>query len=506
VFTALPNASEASKSFAHRAQVGIRKAFTRAALPWWSVAVALLAGLGLRLFFILVYPEYDGDTPVYGTIAKNMLLHHAYALDNPFHSTLIRLPGYPVFLAIVFTFFGMENYDATRPIQMFIDLGSCLLMAAFVYDHVADRLKRRAALWTLWIACLCPFTADYVAIPLTECNSIFCISLSLFAAGRLIRSIRESGRSSWGYLVLTAAALYVGIQFRPDNGLVAAALVPGIWWYTRPAGTRLFSAASLSPRRNPGLRAVLLCTVLVGLPFIPWTIRNYRVFHVFQPLSSRYCTDPGDPPLYGYMRWTKTWLAEYVSSPEFYWRGDDLTLDIHMLPSRAFDSPEEYRQTEQLLKDYNVDSQITPEFDARFDALAWQRIRRHPFRYYVVMPLLRGLDMWFRPRTELLYDATPIRWWEWQKHPIGSLFPIAYGLLNLALIATAAVGFARRRVPFAGMLLLYVLLRCWLLTTIENAEPKYTLECFPVILIAAGLALAGNKPPVDETSGDALAV
>jgi hypothetical protein len=383
---------------------------------------------------------------------------------------------------------------------MVIDLGSCLLMAAFVHDHVAENLKRRAAVWTLWFACLCPFTANYTAEPMTETNSIFCVALGLFAAGRLIKGIRATGRYSWGYVLLTALALSVGIQFRPDNGLLAAVIVPGMWWYTRgakrnPEVAAVAPASGRSPDRSPGLRAALLCSLLVGLPFIPWTIRNYTVMHVFQPLSSRYCTDPGDPPLYGYMRWTKTWLADYVSSPEFYWRGDDLTLDIHMLPSRAFDSPEEYRQTAQLLSDYNKDSQITPEFDARFDALAWQRIRRHPFRYYVEMPLLRLADMWFRPRTELLYDATPIRWWEWREHPVGSLFPIAYGLLNIALVACAVLGFLRRRVPFAGMLAGFVVLRCLLLMTMENADPRYTLECFPVVLIAAALAVTPGWRP-----------
>ena len=472
----------------------------RAGFPWWSVLLALAAGIGLRLFFILVYPEFDGDTAVYGTIAKNMLVHHAYALDKPFHPTLIRLPGYPVFLAAIFSVFGMMQYDPARPVQLIVDMGSCLLMAAFVYDHAKAASRRRAALLTLWIACLCPFTANYVAVPLTETNSIFCVALAMFAAGRLIRGIQLTGRYSWGYVALTAAALYTGIQFRPDNGLVAAAFLPCVWLYTR-RGNQIFSVKGLDPRRDAGLRAVLICSLLIGLPMAAWTVRNYRVFGVFQPLSSRFCTDPGDTPLYGYMRWTKTWLADYVSSPEFYWRGDDISLDIHALPSRAFDSREEYLETEKLLTDYNVDTQITPGFDARFNALAEQRIERHPLRFYVKMPLLRLADMWLRPRTELLYDATPIRWWEWRRHPAGSVFCIAYAALDVGLICCACLGFLRRRIPFAGMLLAFVLLRCVLLMTIENAEPRYTLECFPVVIVAAALFLSRRPAQQSLTTG-----
>ena len=457
-----------------------RKAMTRAALPYWSVLLALLAGAALRLFFILVYPEFDGDTAVYGTIAKNMLVHHAYALDKPFHLTLIRLPGYPVFLALIFKVFGMENYDPARPIQMVIDLASCLLIAGFVRDHAS----RRAAHWALWLAVLCPFTANYTAVPMTETNSIFCVALGLFAGGRRILGIRSQGRAPWGYLALTAFALSCAILFRPDGGLLSAAIVPGIWWYARRAAP------------CAALRATLLCALLVTLPFIPWTIRNYRVFHVFQPLAPRYATDPGEDPLPGYVRWTKTWLAEYVSSPEVYWKGDDIPIDIHLLPSRTFDSAEEYRQTDKLISDYNDVCTITPELDARFAALAQQRISRHPFRYFVALPLARVADMSLRPRTEFLWDALPIRWWEWRQHPGGSLIAFSYGLLDATLLALAGLGFARRRVPFAAMLGAYLVFRCLLLTTMENAEPRYTLEAFPIVLIAAAVAIA---PPRRRT-------
>jgi hypothetical protein len=280
--------------------------------------------------------------------------------------------------------------------------------------------------------------------------------------------------------VLTALALSGAILFRPDGVLLAAVVVPGIWWYTRRRG------------KNVGVRAALACGLLAILPLVPWTIRNYRVFHVFQPLAPRYANDPGEDPLPGYVRWTKTWLAEYMSSPEVYWRGDDIAIDIHMLPSRAFDSAEEYRQTDKLISDYNVDTTITPELDARFAALAQQRIGRNPFRYYVALPLARVADMALRPRTELLSDALPGRWWEWSKHPVGSLIAFSYGLPNAALLVVAATGFIRRRVPFAAMLGGYIALRCVLLATMENADPRYTMEWFPILIVAAAVAVAGR--------------
>jgi hypothetical protein len=37
-------------------------------------------------------------------------------------------------------------------------------------------------------------------------------------------------------------------------------------------------------------------------------------------------------------------------------------------------------------------------------------------------------------------------------------------------------------------MLLFILLRCALLATIEAPEPRYTLECFPMLIALAGVA------------------
>ncbi len=439
-----------------------------------SLILALAAGFALRVAWVAFYQDFDGDSVEYATLAKNLLVHHAYALDNPFHLTLIRMPVYPAFMAVVFSIFGINNYDAVCWVQAFIDMGTCLLLAGFVRDHVS----RRAALITLWIACLCPFTANFAAIPLTECLAIFFVALGMFAGGRLVHAINARAGRCRAWLLLTVAALVGAVGVRPDGTLLAAAIVPGIWWYTRKSNPKA------------GLRTALACGLLTILPLVPWTIRNYRVYHVFQPLAPRSAQDPTENSLDGFDRWTTTWEIDYASLGEIWWRGDGETLDIGLLPSRAFDSQEEYRETARLLADYNDLCSITPEINARFRALAEQRAQRHPLRQYVALPLLRLADMWFRPRIEYLNDFVPQRWWEWSKHPARTLFAVAYGLLNLLLLLAAAVGFARRRVPMQAMLLAYVVMRCAVLLLMPNAEPRYTLEAFPMLIVAAGVGLS----------------
>ena len=81
------------------------------------VLPALLAGALLRFWMLKRFYEVTGDALIYGGIAKNLLLSGRYALTvgtGETYPTLIRLPGYPLFLAVCFKLFGMENYAVDR--------------------------------------------------------------------------------------------------------------------------------------------------------------------------------------------------------------------------------------------------------------------------------------------------------------------------------------------------------------------------------------------------------
>jgi 4-amino-4-deoxy-L-arabinose transferase-like glycosyltransferase len=438
------------------------------------IAVALIAGLALRLFFVIHAPRIAGDTLLYGDIAKNWIQHGVYGFAQGPHGpvpTLIRLPGYPLFLALCFAVFGADRYTAVMVVQCLIDLATCLLVA----DLVRRLFGGRAALVVLWLAALCPFTANYVSAPLTETPSLLCIALAFYGMERW----RAGGQGWNGWLWAVAGALAYAVLLRPEQGLLAAAVVSAMLWLAFCDRKRVFNAAV----------PVLAAAVCVILPLVPWTVRNWRTFHVFEPLAPRYATDPGEFVPVGFQRWFKSWAIEFASTEQVYWNYDSAPIDIADVPARAFDTEEQYSRTAALLGEYNKETTATPALDAGFNALAGERIADDPVRYYVALPLARLVDMLLRPRSEMM--EINLEWWRWGRHPGQTIFAAVYALVNLAYIVLGLLGLWRWwrsgwDAPLAWSMIAFVALRCAMLLTLDNAEQRYTLEFFPVLLVWSG--------------------
>jgi hypothetical protein len=163
-------------------------------------------------------------------------------------------------------------------------------------------------------------------------------------------------------------------------------------------------------------------------------------------------------------------------------------IDPGQLPSRTFDSSNQRIATLDLIEGYNNELRITPELDVKFGGLADERIGAHLLRYYVGLPLFRVLDMWARPRTEMLPSDS--RWWEFNDEPKWSALAVGFGAINLLYLMFAVVGWIKSRaVPLTGLLLLFILLRSAFLGTLENPEPRYTLEMYPIVIVFAAAAL-----------------
>lgn len=478
-----------------------------APLPFWRMVglhrryflLVTLAAFALRLFFYFKFPHVTGDSLVYGDIAKNWLDTGIFGLTHTdgVYPTLIRLPGYPAFLAACFVLFGREHYHAVLLAQIVIDVASCFFIADLARRTVSERAGRIAFL----LAALCPFTANYTVAPLAETLSIFFVAIALDAAAAGLNTIDENSVPQVRVLPLDAnlglqrrrntlawticgLAVSCGILLRPDGGILLIAIgIYLLWrmWLRPPQRARLFWAGAL----------VLAIAIA---PLVPWTIRNWRDFHRFQPLVPKLASDPDEFVPDGFDKWVKTWSADYVSTEEIYWEVPGDKVDLSLLPSRAFDSVAERQTTQAIFNEYGKVLVINPELNARLTALANDRIRRDPLRYYVWLPTLRIADMWLRPRTEML--PLDSRWWEFSDDRASSVIATLWGLLNALFLFAAVMAVVRGPRPrYLGMMLLFVALRSAFLGTLANPEPRYTLECYPVILLLAAAWISGWTTP-----------
>lgn len=444
--------------------------------------VALAAGVLLRAFFLVYFPSVVNDSFIYGDIAKNWLQRGIYGVTGPagISPTYIRLPGYPAFLALVWSIFGLEHYRAVLFLQTLVDLGTCFLCGSIALQL----LGKRAAKTAFVLAALCPFLADYTGAALTETLEIF------FTALAFDSTLRALAAGAFRHWIICGVACAAATLLRPDGAMLPFVIVLYILW-------RIVFPADVNTTRQQLLRATFVIIAVTVFPLVLWTARNWHTFHRFRPFAPRYANEEGEFVPMGFNHWVKTWIADYASVEEVYWAVPGSQVDPDKLPSRAFDNPEQREETVQLINDYNAVLHISPVLDQRFEALARERVRAHPIRVYASLPLLRILDMWLRPRTEMLPSDS--RWWEFDDELKWSALAVGFGVIGLFYSVAGTAGWLiSRPVGGSGLLLCFVLLRSAFLGTLENPEPRYTLEMYPIVLVFAAAALAWRRPQSEK--------
>jgi hypothetical protein len=445
---------------------------------------ALLAGLLLRIFFISQFPFYSGDTAYYEELARNWLYHGIYGLYS--HGQLfpsdLRAPGYPGFLAVIYCLAG-PGRRAVMLGQALVDLGACIL-AAGIAVRLATGLpepdRGRIAAAALWLTSLCPFTANYTAVPLTEVLATFFTTLAIliFLSPVLFRldplqsesDLRGAIRVSF----LGGLVLGLGTLVRPETPLLLATVLLVFW---------------LASYRRVHWRKLALVTLWAAagllLPLAPWAARNAVSLGRVQFLAPRYAETYGDVLPTGFYAWTRTWMFRFQDAYLFTWKLPSQPMNLKDLPAYAADSPEERSRVASLLERYNSARGITRSLDLEFAALARERAQRHPIRTYMWIPVERAAAMWFTPRITLLpYSG---RLWplgeSFRSNPVDFEVTLGFAILNILYVGMALAA-ARSWRTNPGILLIaaFIVVRTAFLTQMQTCEPRYVLVCFPALL------------------------
>lgn len=514
------------------------------------------------------------DGRVYARLARNLLEQHVYsnAKAPPFKPSLIRLPGYSIVLAAIYSLFGHDNNAAVRLIQAALDTVTCGLVGLLAFQWQPDeRRKRGTALSALALAAVCPFTAIYVGTILTETwANLFLITLCLFVtlafkAPRLSKSLIW-----WG-----AAGLMAGtaVFFRPDSGLFAAAaglaLVIRTLVGKREAGSVKRLTDGLRQRFGVMLTQGATFSLAFIIVLVPWTVRNWRVFHLFQPLAPSHGQMPGEFVPEGYLTWVRTWIDDQRYIDPVIWSLNEAPVDIDELPQNAFDSAAERARVEELFDEYEspaeegeetgaaaskqnvadaasakpgagvsptskaetagagqnitppsaksgtavngpIDTEVpattaktrppemTPALSAAFGEIARERIKRAPLRYYLWLPLKRACALWFDTHSDYYPFTGALLPLSDLDHGIHQhlWLPFFTGLVWIYTLFGIVGGWLlwRARDPYAGswllLAVLMIFIRLAFFSSMENPEPRYTVEFFPLLAVLGGMAIA----------------
>ncbi len=457
-----------------------------------NVALAALAGLALRFYFVLKLPVTDsGDAPFYIELAWNWLKKGVYGgvVEGQLMPLDTRGPGYPAFLAAIFSVAGNSSRTVMLT-QAVVDLATCFVVAVIAARLAPEMSRRRVALAGLWLAALCPFTANYTAVVLTETLVTFLTALAILllveAEARDAANSTGSGKGALSPWFLAGVVVGFGALVRPETPLLLFAtglVLIAKWW--RPVNWEKLA------------RAGVLMGVGLVLPLLPWAERNWRTLHEVQFLTPRYLQMPDDFAPLGFNAWTGTWLWRFSDVYLTLWRLNSEGIPIESIPAQAFDSPEERARVADMLDSYNYTLTLSREQDAEFGAIARERTANHPLRTYVKIPLLRSLTMWFTPRVELLPNSSPLRpvGSEWEDDRLDFVVTLGLGLLNAAYIILAMAGaWMVRRRPGVALLIVFILVRTvYIASFIETPEPRYVLECFPAVLALGAQVFAGFR-------------
>jgi 4-amino-4-deoxy-L-arabinose transferase-like glycosyltransferase len=464
-----------------------------------NIALAACAGLGLRLTFVLLFPATNsGDSPFYIDLAWNWLKNRVYGfpIDGQLTPVDMRTPGYPAFLASIFAIAGKSTF-AVMLAQVAVDLATSFLIALIAARLARPESRARVAIIALWLAMLCPFTANYTAVILTETLVTFLTTLALLV------------------LLETDAVSPNDASLSPGSGWpwFLAGILAGFGALVRPETPLLLGAAGLvllAKWRRPRdwmklVRAGALMAMGVAIPLIPWTIRNWYTLQEVQFLAPRYSQLPGEVVPRGFTAWTNTWLWRMKDVYLVTWNLNSAEISMDDIPRSAFDSAPERNRVATLLAAHNDTLTETDEMDAEFGEIARERTRRHPLRTYLEIPALRSLALWFTPRTELLPLSGHI--WplyeEWDEDKPDLVWTLFLSAVGAAYVLLACIGAAKSwcRLGVALLLLFIVVRTVFFAEFVDTPEPRYVLECLPALIALAALAFQRQDQRSSSGSG-----
>jgi hypothetical protein len=436
----------------------------------WIVAAALLAaGLTLRLVMVWSWVYAGSDTYGYLALADELREHGRYALGplQPLHYG--RPPLYPLFLMLVK---GSARAVASGGAGWFRIVLAQVLIDVFVTGLLVWRMARRmagpvAGLIGLSLSLFMPFTLFAAGAALTEC-------LATALATATVASLVLLDRRPRLACALAGAGLALSTLTRPDGILLAAAFVPACM---QLGGRR--------PRTIAQLAAV--SALAFAVVFAPWPLRNLVRFGAPWTFGSR--VDRFSRPV-PHWQGPQAWMRSYARNGQpqldttscIFTPGCQMSIEP-LGREHAFDDEREKAALQaavDLRERYGM-SFVTSQ---AFQRLADEKLRRHPLRVLVGLPLERAWSQWTAPVDETLQNPPFPAFYNVYVRLLG---PIALATFLLLVAACVLLLAGRETRVMASVLVTTITFRTAVLAWSFYSLPRYIREVLPLayVLIAA---------------------
>ena len=242
----------------------VRWAWTVLVIAFLLTAAILFLGVPkLNTFFAYRYSAHFEDG--YDLIANNLAHGNGYRWDANMGETMIREPGYPLFLAAVFKV-GGYHLEAARFANWLLSIGIAIMIMRLTRLVTDDR---RTALIASLLFLLYPGVIICEARGGVEVLFIFAILVFMLALHQAV----EKG-SLWRYLV---AGLVLGIVVQVRSTPMVFPLFLLVYLILTANGVRARLRVALN---------VAILTLGMAVVMTPWTIRNYLLVHEFVPTAT----------------------------------------------------------------------------------------------------------------------------------------------------------------------------------------------------------------------------
>ena len=444
----MPICVHSSNASTRRCAANASRAWRRVRQPLLLFVAALVPRLALVL--LLRLPIGLDDMFQYDMLARSLAAGHGYRwyaqpdldliqryigiqvppdYDPRGVPTSFRAPGYPAFLALVYTLSGSGpgRVLAARIAQAV--LGAALAPLTWALAREAGCGPRASTGAALAIACF-PLLIAYTLALASENLFTPLVALALW----LLLRARERDRTA-GYAL---AGLALGLAALTRSTIGAFVPLAAVWaWAARPWG----SAALRSHLRQWAARAAGLTLAFLAV-IAPWVARNSR--------------------LHGRLTWLETSL------------GYNLYLGYHPQSEGTFE--------------YGISLDLLPilddaERDARGREAAWRFVRDDPERVPLLVARKAGYlwEMDLRALTYFYSNGLLGRWPAWLLGVVLALDGLPWMGLATAALLGLAWGLPDRR---KGLLLLLVVYYT-AVHALTMAEPRFHVPLLPALAVAA---------------------